>query len=199
VPALEFDGSKYHLNYDIPSTIGKTGAFYGVVLNVLKAYGFIMAMGEQGLREASEWAVINNNYLIKKMLEVRGVDIAWPNRGKLQEARFHLQKMKEETGIGIAEVNRRIADYGMQTCFTSHEPVIVDEPVTPEASESASKEDINRFVEAFRRISEEAYTNPEIVRTAPHRCSVHQTNLEPLVDPKKTIVTWRAYQKKGIS
>jgi len=199
VPVLEFDGSQYHLNYNLPRTIGKTGVFYGVVINVLKAYAWIMSMGEQGLREAAEWAVINNNYLIKKMLEVRGVDIAWPNRGKLQEARFHLQKMKEETGIGSAEVNLRIADFGIQTYFDSHEPVIIPEPVTPEASEGASKEDLDWFVNAFRQISEEAYTNPEIVRTAPHRCAIHQTNIEPMINPKQTIVTWRAYKKKFLS
>lgn len=195
VPVVEYDGAKYHLNYDIPRTIGKTGSYYGVVLNVLKAYAWIMGMGEQGLRNASEWAVINNNYLIKKMLEVRGVGIAWPNRRKLQEARFHLQKLKEDTGIGTAEVNLRIADFGVQTYFESHEPVIIPEPVTPEASEGASKEDLDRFVEAFRRISEEAYTNPEIIRTAPHRCAVHQSNMEPFFNPEKTIVTWRAYKK----
>ncbi len=199
VPVVEFDGTQYHLNYNIPRSIGKIGAFYGVVTNVLKAYAWIMSMGEQGLREAAEWAVINNNYLIKKMLEVKGVGIAWPNRGKLQEARFHLQKMKEETGIGSAEVNLRIADFGVQTYFESHEPVIIPEPVTPEASEGASKDDLDRFVDAFRQISEEAYTNPEIVKTAPHRCAVHQTNLEPMLDPKKTIVTWRVYKKKGIT
>ncbi|MFC2028815.1 aminomethyl-transferring glycine dehydrogenase subunit GcvPB [Chloroflexota bacterium] len=199
VPLLEFDGSQYHLNYDLPKTIGKTGIFYGVVPNVLKAYAWIMSMGERGLREASEWAVINNNYLIKKMLEVRGVEIAWPNRGKLQEARFHLQKMKEETGIGSAEVNLRIADFGVQTYFESHEPVIIPEPVTPEASEGASKEDLDRFVEAFHQISDEAYTNPEIIRTAPHRCATHQTNLEALLNSKKTLVTWRAYKKRGLT
>lgn len=196
VPVVEYDGSSYHLNYDLPHTIGKTGSFYGVVMNALKAYAWIMSMGERGLRESAEWAVINNNYLIKKMLEVRGVGIAWPNRGKLQEARFHLQKLKEETGIGSAEVNLRIGDFGIQTYFESHEPIIVAEAVTPEASESASREDLDRFVEAFRRISEEAYTDPEIIRTAPHRCAVHQPDLESYHDPKKTIVTWRVYQKR---
>ena len=107
--------------------------------------------------------------------------------------------MKEETGIGTAEVNLRIADFGVQTYFESHEPVIIPEPVTPEASEGTSKEDLDRFVEAFRRISEEAYTNPEIIRTAPHRCAIHQTNVEPLLNPKKTIVTWRSYLKRGLS
>jgi len=87
VPVIESDGLKYHLNYDLPQSIGKTGSFYGVLFNVVKAYAYIMSMGEEGLRQAAEWAVINNNYLIKKMLEVRGVGLAWPNRRKLQEAR----------------------------------------------------------------------------------------------------------------
>lgn len=129
------------------------------------------------------------------MLDVKGVGIAWPNRGKLQEARFHLQKIKEDTGVGSADFIQRIADYGVQTFFDSHDPVIIEEPVTPEASETASKEDIDRFVEIFRRISEEAYTDPEIVKTAPHRCTVHKSNLKPLLDPKLTFVTWRAYKK----
>jgi glycine dehydrogenase subunit 2 len=196
VPIIEFDGSQYLMNYDYPDSIGKVGSFYGVVLNALKAYAWIMSMGQKGLREAAEWAVINNNYLIKKMLEVRGVDIAWPKRGKLQEARFHLQQMREETGIGAAEVNLRIGDYGVQTYFESHEPIIIDDAVTPEASDTVSKEDLDRFAEVFHRISEEAYTNPDIVKTAPHRCTIHQTNDAPFHHADQSIVTWRAYLKQ---
>jgi len=196
VPVVEFDGSEYHLNYDLPDSIGKVGAFYGVVINALKAYAWIMSMGADGLREAAEWAVINNNYLIKKLLEVRGVGIAWPNRRKLQEARFTLEQLKEDTGIGTSDFNQRVADYGIQTYFESHEPMIIPEPVTPEASETVTREDIDRFVEVFRRISEEAYTNPEIIRTAPHRCTIHRADTEPLGDPEKSITTWRAYLRK---
>jgi len=196
VPVVEFDGSRYHLNYDLPQSIEKVGSFYGVVMNALKAYAWIMAMGARGLREAAEWAVINNNYLIKKLLEIRGIGIAWPNRGKLQEARFTLEKLKEETGVGTSDFNLRITDYGVQSYFESHEPVIIPEPVTPEASDTVSKEDLDRFVEIFRRVSEEAYTDPGIVKTAPHRCAIHQTDPEPLHDPKKTVTTWRARLKK---
>lgn len=196
VPVVEFNGSTYHLNYDLPDSIGKVGAFYGVVINIAKAYAWIMSMGADGLREASEWAVINNNYLIKKLLEVRGVGIAWPNRRKLQEARFTLEKLKEDTGIGTSDFNQRVADYGIQTYFESHEPMIIPEPVTPEASETVTREDIDRFVEVFHRVSEEAYTNPEIIRTAPHRCTIHRADPEPLQDPEKSITTWRAYLRK---
>ncbi len=195
-PVVEFDGAQYHLNYNLPDTIGKVGAFYGVAINAIKAYAWIMAMGSAGLREAAEWAVINNNYLIKKMLAVPGVGIAWPNRRKLQEARFHLQKLKADTGIGSAAVNQRLADFGVQTYFESHEPMIVAEPVTPEASDTVSREDLDRFTEAFALISQEAYTNPDIIRTAPHRCTVHQIHHEPLEEYAKSIPTWRQYMKK---
>ncbi len=197
VPLVEKAGDGYHLNYDLPDSIGKIGTFYGVVLNVLKAYAWIMSMGERGLREAAEWAVINNNYLVKKLLEVRGVDIAWPERGKLQEARFHLQQLKEDTGVGAAEVNLRVGDYGIQSFFESHEPIIIPEAVTPEPSETVTKEDLDRFVEVFRRISEEAYTDPDIVLTAPHRSAIHKTNAESLDDPKEAVVTWRAHVRRS--
>ncbi len=195
-PLVEFDGSSYKLNYDLPESIGKIGEFYGVVANVVKAYAWILSMGARGLREASEWAVINNNYLIKKLLEIRGIGIAWPNRRKLQEARFHLQQLRADTGIGTSQFNNRVADYGVQTYFESHEPMIIDEPVTPEASETVSREDLDRFVEVFRCISDEAYTNPEVVKTAPHRCTVHQPKIEYLTNPQKVVTTWRVYKKK---
>jgi glycine dehydrogenase subunit 2 len=196
VPLIEFDGSKYSLNYDLPDSIGKVGKFYGVVANMVKAYAWIMSMGARGLREAAEWAVINNNYLIKKLLAIRGIGIAWPNRRKLQEARFHLQKLREDTGIGTSEFNNRVADYGMQTYFESHEPMIIADPVTPEASETVSREDLDRFAEVFRCISDEAYSDPEIVRTAPHRCTVHQPKIEYLTNPQKVVTSWRVYKKK---
>jgi glycine dehydrogenase subunit 2 len=195
VPLVTFDGTKYALDYDLPQSIGKVGTFNGVLMNVVKAYAWIMSMGYQGLRQAAEWAVINNNYLVKKMLEVRGVGVAWPHRAKLQETRFTLQKMMEETGIGSVEVDRRIADFGVQTFFRSHEPMIIPEPVTLECGDSASREDLDLFVEAFRRVSEEAYRDPEIVRRAPHRCAVHQIDPGPLQEARCVIGTWRRGRK----
>jgi glycine dehydrogenase subunit 2 len=195
-PVVEFDGAKYHLNYDLPDSVGKVGGYYGVVMNALKAYAWIMAMGQDGLRVAAEWAVINNNYLIKKMLDIPGVGIAWPNRRKLQEARFHVQDLWAETGIGSIAINHRLGDYGVQTFFTSHEPMIIAEPITPEATESMSRADVDRFAEAIRCVVEEARRTPEVVRTAPHRCSVKQVDESPFEEYAKARFTWRQYQKR---
>jgi len=198
IPTVAYDGTKYYLDYDRPDSIGKTASFYGVVSNVVRAYAWIMSMGAEGLKETSEVAVINSNYLLQKLLRIRGVTLAWgesyPRR--LQEARYSLEKMKKDTGIGVDGLNRRIVDLGIQKCFTAHEPPIVPEPFTPEPPESSSKEDIDSFAGAIQQISDEAYTNPKIVEDAPHNCSIAKIDLSPSRDPKKWAMTWRAYIKK---
>jgi glycine dehydrogenase subunit 2 len=198
VPTVEFDGKQYHLNYDRPHSIGKVAGFYGVLPNIVRAYAWILSMGAKGLEETSEVAIINNNYLIKKLLEVRGVTLPWVKNHprRLQEARFSLEKMKQDTGIGIDEVNCRIVDYGIQRCFTSHLPWTTPEPFTPEPTESTPKEDIDKFVEVFIRISDEAYSNPEVLKNAPLNCSIAKVDATPSNDPEKWALTWRAYVKK---
>lgn len=198
IPTVEFDGNKYFLDYDRPHSIGKVAEFYGVIPNVLRAYAWIMSMGAEGLKEVSDVAVINNNYLMKKLLRIRGVSLPWSKHHpfRLQEARFSLEKMKEDTGIGIEDVNRRIVDFGVQKCFASHHPWTIPEPFTPEPPETLSKEDLDRFAEIFGRISHEAYTNPEIVKTAPHNGAITRMDTTLSSNPKKWAMTWRAYLKK---
>jgi glycine dehydrogenase subunit 2 len=194
VPLVTRDGSSYHLDYSLPHTIGKVGMYFGMVPNVVKAYAYVLAMGTDGLRAASEWAVINNNYLILKLLEVRGMDISFANRRKLQEARFSLQKLFEETGVSTTDFNYRLADFGVAPYFESHAPRIIDEPVTPEPTEGQSREDLDRFINAFHHISEEAYTEPEIVRTAPHRCTVRR-EIHDYKSLTEVPFTWRVWKK----
>jgi len=198
VPIVAYDGAKYYLDYDRPHSIGKTASFYGVIPNLVRAYAWIMSMGAEGLRETSEVAVINNNYLLQRILKIRGTTLPWgesyPRR--MQEARYSLQKMKEETGIGIDALNRRIVDLGVQRCFTAHEPPLVPEPLTPEPVESNSKEEIDQFVDAIQRISDEAYANPKFVDEAPHNASISRIDASPATDPQKWAMTWRAYIRK---
>jgi glycine dehydrogenase subunit 2 len=198
VPVVGYDGNKYYLDYDRPNTIGKSASFYGVIPNVVRAYAWIMSMGADGLMETSEVAIMNNNYLIQKLLKIRGVTLPWneSHPRRMQEARFSLQKMKEETGIGVDGLNRRIVDFGIQRCFSAHEPEIVPEPFTPEPPESNSLEDIDKFAWAIQQISDEAYSNPQIVQEAPHNCAIARVDSSPSKDPKKWALTWRAYLKK---
>ncbi len=194
VPIVTFDGERYRLEHDLPHTIGKIGMFHGMVLNVLKAYAYVLAMGAEGLRAASEWAVINNNYLIGKLLDVPGVTIAWPDRRKLQEARFSLEQLHADTGVTTTDVNYRLADFGIAPYFESHSPRIIPEPVTPEPTEGQSRADLDRFAEAFHQISAEAYRDPTIVTTAPHRSIIHR-EVHDYEDLTQVPFTWRTWRR----
>jgi len=198
IPIVSFDGSQYNLDYDRPQSIGNVGAFHGVVPNVLRAYAWILSLGPEGLKEVSEVAVINNNYLIKKLLSVKGVSLPYyeSHPFRMQEARFSLEKMQNDTGVGIEDLNRRIVDFGVQKCFTAHEPWIIPQPFTPEPTETTPIEDLDRFAEILHKISKEVYENPETVKSAPHSCSISKIDLVPSTDPTKWATTWKAYLMK---
>jgi glycine dehydrogenase subunit 2 len=198
IPRIRSDGSKFFLDSEFPESIGKVGGFFGVVPNVLRAYVWLLSMGSDGLKEVSDVAVINNNYLIKKLRSVKGVSLPWEKAQpiRLQEARFSLEQMKKETGIGIDDVNRRIVDFGIQRCFTSHEPWFIPEPFTPEPAESTTKEDLDRFAEVLNEISNEAYTTPELFEHAPYNCAIRRIDSSFSKDPKKWAMTWRVHLRK---
>ncbi len=197
-PSIVHGSEGYHLDYGRPKSVGKVAEFYGVVPNVVRAYGWLRSMGPEGLLETSAAAILNNNYLIRKLCGIRGVTLPWsrPHPFRLQEARFSLGKLKEDTGVGIDEVNRRIVDYGVQRLFPGHEPWIVPEPFTPEPSESTSKEELDRFAEVLRAVCQEAYRSRGVFREAPHNCSVHLVDQTAATDPQKWALTWRAYVRK---
>ncbi|MTI94960.1 MAG: glycine dehydrogenase subunit 2 [Firmicutes bacterium] len=197
VPTVEFDGEKHWLNYDSPESIGKVRKFYGVPAVMLRAYAYILSLGAEGLQAVAELSILNNNYLVKKLLEIEGLTLPLaPGKNRLDQARFSWQKLQAETGVGTDDINRRIVDYGLQSYFTSHHPRIIPEPFTPEPPETYSKADIDKYVEILRQVAREAYEDPELVRTAPHRSTITKIDTEPLVEMDKFACTWRAFKKK---
>jgi glycine dehydrogenase subunit 2 len=197
VPIVSFDGSTYHLDYDRPKSIGKIRQFYGNLETVLRAYAWVMSLGANGLVEVSKTSVINTNYLIQKLSTVSGVTMAYPKQARrLDQVRFSLEKLKEETGIGTDEVTRRATDFGVNEFFKSHHPWVVPEPFLPEPCETYSKEDIDYWIAIVKQVCEEAYTNPDFLRTAPHNQAIAKINEEELNDPQKYASTWRAYLRK---
>ena len=199
-PTVEFDGSRYFLDYDRPESVGKIRSFHGVPTTVVRSFAWILSLGAEGLREVAEVAVLNNNYLAKRLSEVRGLEVSFADSNddhRLEQIRYSLEKLQEETGVGTLDVARRTADFGVASYFPSHEPWLVPEPVTLEPSESYSRADLDDYAEIIAEISREAYEEPETVLGAPYRSTVHQMDATPHDDPERWALTWRAYLRKS--
>lgn len=195
-PTVEYDGHKYFLDFNRPQSVGKMRPFYGVAQNLLKAYAWIMSLGADGLREAAEAAVLNNNYLMMKVLEIRGAGAPYAQgKRRIEQVRYSWEQLHEETGIHSEEIGYRVADFGAHY-WTSHHPYIVPEPMTLEPTESYSKADLDEYAAILKAVAEEAYTQPDVVKTAPHNSPVHRIDQETFDDPESWAVTWRAYLRK---
>jgi glycine dehydrogenase subunit 2 len=196
VPLVQFDGERYFLDYDRPDSIGKIGPFYGNASVILKAYAWAMSLGAEGLREVAEIAVLNNNYLLHKMLEIPGVSApyAWGKR-RIEQVRYSWQALAEETGVHSEEIGLRAADYGVHY-WTSHHPYVVPEPCTLEPTESYSMDELDEYAAILAHVAEEARTDPQLVKSAPHNSTIHTIDHSPLDDPSQWAMTWRAYVRK---
>ena len=197
-PLVEREGGRYVLQPGNAEGIGRVREYLGNVHQVIKAYAWLRAMGADGLAEAADLSVLANNYMEKKLLGIRGVTRSHPEdeSWRMEMTRFSLGQLYEDTGVGVLDVQNRMVDYGIDAFWLSHEPWVVPEPFTPEAGEMWSKEDIDYWIAVLERILEEAYTTPEIVRSAPHNHAIAKLDAGPLEDPERWAMTWRAYKRK---
>jgi glycine dehydrogenase subunit 2 len=197
-PLVAYDGEadRYHLDYDSPSKTVRVKDFYGVLPAIIRGYAWMLSLGPDWLREVSRTAVLNNNYVFKRITAMRGVDAPYAKgEFRMEQVRYSLKGLKEETGIGVTEFINRMFDYGMHL-WSSHEPWIVPEPFTVEPTESYSKAELDEYLSVLDRVIDECYETPEVVRQAPHKSAVHHIDHDILDDPKRWAITWRAYRRK---
>lgn len=197
-PRVRYDGEHYYTDYDGPVSVGKIRQFHGSLAAVVRAYAWIMSLGADGLKTVAETAILNNNYMMKRLLtEVRGISMSWaeeaPNR--LEQVRYSWEQLLRDTGVGAEDVNRHMIDYGYQRFFASHHPLLVPEPYTPEPTESYSKADIDEYVDTLKHISDEAYSTPEVVLNSPYNVPIAKLENDHIKDYTELAVTWRAYKR----
>ena len=198
-PIIERVGGRFVVVTDRPQAIGKVAPFFGVIPNIVRAYSWIMSMGAEGLREVAEVAVLNNNYLMKRVLDIPGASAPYAvGRRRIEQVRYSWQDLFEETGISSEEIGIRASDFGMHY-WTSHHPYVVPQPFTLEPTESYSKAELDEYADVLAEVAREAREDPEKVRTAPHNQTVHHTHHEDLDDPERWAITWRAYRRKYFS
>ncbi len=184
VPIIEKTESGYVLDYDRPESIGKIKSFYGHFGIMVRAYAYILTMGAEGLKEVSEKAVLNANYMASKLKEHYNLPI-----DQVCKHEFVLGGLKnEDIDISTLDVAKRLLDYGYHPP-TVYFPLIVHEAIMVEPTETESLETLDSFIEAMIKIAEEAKTNPEILKQAPHNTPVRR--IDEVKAARNLVLKWK--------
>jgi len=177
------DGS-YILDYDAPESIGKVKAYYGNFSVLLKAYIYLLMIGKNGLKETSEIAVLNANYMKKKILDSGSYDMPYKELRK-HEFVLSCEKLKQEKDVRAMDVAKRLLDHGLHPP-TIYFPLIVKEALMIEPTESESKQDLDKYVNALIKIANE---DPYLVKNSPNNTSVKR--IDEVGATKNPILTWK--------
>jgi glycine dehydrogenase subunit 2 len=169
VPVVEKQGDKFVASYQKPKSIGKVKAFHGNFMGYIRSLVYCKMLGGDGLAVASRRAVLNANYMRKRILDT--VPLVEMPFGEVRMHEFVLSatKAKQQKGVRALDIGKRLLDYGYHAP-TVYFPLIVDEAIMIEPTETESKRTLDRFCDAFRYVVMEE--DPEVVRTAPHNTAV---------------------------
>jgi glycine dehydrogenase subunit 2 len=199
IPRIRYEQGTYRLDYNYPYSIGKLRSFYGSFDILVRAYSYILMMGVKGLEKSTEIAVLNANYLTKKISEIKGFELPY-NTNKLRKHEFVVScsKLKEETGITAKHVAKRLMDYGIHPP-TIYFPLIIDEALMIEPTETESIEELDRLVNIFAQISYESYENPKKILEAPHNTSIRRLDEVKASHPRTLCLSWKMYKNRSKS
>ncbi len=168
VPVVDRDGARFRLDWNRPKSIGKITAFYGNFGNLVRAYTYIRSLGPEGIRQVAETAVLNANYMLARLKSA--FDLPYERVCK-HEFVLAGTRQKKQYGVTTKDMAKRILDYGFHAP-TIYFPLIVEEAIMIEPTETESKRTMDEFIEALLAIDREAQENPDLVRTAPHTTPV---------------------------
>ena len=183
VPAVVRDGERFRLDYDRPRSIGKVRGFYGPFGVFVRAYAFIRSYGP-ALREMSEVAVLNANYLLAKLKDAYDVPF---DRLCMHEFVLSARTLKRAHGVTALDVAKRLIDFGFHPP-TIYFPLIVPEALMIEPTETEAKETLDAFVEAMLAIVREAEEDPQVLKEAPHSRPVRR--LDEVKAAKRAVVRY---------
>jgi glycine dehydrogenase subunit 2 len=196
VPVVEFDGKRYYLDYNRPLSIGKVRSFYGNFAVIVKAAAYILSMGAKGLKAAAELSTLNTNYFLKCMSNVRGYSLPYdPSKPRKHECVLSAEPMERETGVRALDVAKALLDRGLHAP-TIYFPLIVKEALMIEFTDTETKENIDAYVKALKEISDEAYSNPSIVKSSPRNTSVGRLDDVKANHPRFLAPSWRVYMRR---
>jgi glycine dehydrogenase subunit 2 len=175
-------------DYDRPQSVGRVRAFYGNTGMFIRALAYILANGPDGLRQTTEDAVLNANYIRKKLEDVYELPYQTPS---MHEVVFS-DKRQLAHGVKTGDIAKRLIDYGFHP-YTVSFPLIVHGALMIEPTESESREELDLFIAAMRSIAHEAETTPEVIKSAPH--STRVSRLDEVQAARKPILRWKPAAK----
>ncbi len=173
-----------HWEYDRPQSVGRVRAFYGNTGMFIRALAYILANGPDGLRQTTEDAVLNANYIRKKLEDLYELPYKTPS---MHEVVFS-DKRQAAKGVKTGDIAKRLIDYGFHP-YTVSFPLIVHGALMIEPTESESLEELDLFIQAMRSIAQEVEQTPELVKTAPH--STRVSRLDEVQAARKPVLRWR--------
>jgi glycine dehydrogenase subunit 2 len=173
-----------HWNYDRPQSVGRVRAFYGNTGMFIRALAYILANGPDGLRQTTEDAVLNANYIRAKLEDVYELPY---KTASMHEVVFS-DKRQAAKGVKTGDIAKRLIDYGFHP-YTVSFPLIVPGALMIEPTESESLEELDLFVAAMRSIAREVEETPDLVKTAPH--STRVSRMDEVQAARKPVLRWK--------
>ncbi len=168
VPVIgKSEDGRFYFDFDLPHSVGKVRSFYGNFGILVRAYSYIASLGKEGIKRVSENAVLNANYMLSKLRDV--FDVAYD---EICMHEFVLSgRRQKKVGVTTLDMAKRLIDYGFYPP-TIYFPLVVEEAMMVEPTETETKETLDTFIAAMRQIAEEAKTDPELLKSAPHNSPV---------------------------
>ena len=184
LPRLKRSRNKWTFDYNRPRSIGRVRAFYGNFGVIVRALAYILAHGGNGFRNATVDAVMNANYLRKKLEPHYDLPYKAPN---MHEVVFSDDR-QSKLGVRTGDIAKRLIDYGFHP-YTVSFPLIVHGALMIEPTETESKRELDLFADAMTSIAREVETDPEMVRTAPH--STRTSRVDEVTAARRPILRWK--------
>ena len=183
-PALAGGQLRHRLEYNLPDSIGRVKAFFGNFGMMIRALSYIYTHGAEGLREATEAAVLNARYLSERLKDVYDK----PYESDCMHEVIFSHKNQAKTGVHTLDIAKRLIDYGFHP-MTIYFPLVVDGAMLIEPTESVGHADLDAFAQAMIDIDAEAHENPELVIGAPHSTRIGR--LDEATAARKPVLRWK--------
>jgi len=183
VPLVDMKDDHYYFNYDIPHTIGKVGTFYGNFSILLRAYAYILTCGKEHIRKVGEIAVLNANYIMKKLSE----DYHLPYKRICKHEFVISASEQKKYGVHAIDIAKKLLDHGFHAP-TIYFPLIVDEAIMIEPTETESRETLDSFIQVMKEIAKDAREKPDSFRHSPSTTPVGR--LDEVSAARKPVLRW---------